>query len=225
MNAPKFSTDEAIQFGWNTAKRNLGFFVILLIVVVLAQAIPNQVQTATKDTAPFLSFLFGLVSLAVGQVIGMGLTRISLRFADGHPGRLSDLYADIPRFFSFFFAGILYIVIVVAGLILLIVPGIMWAVRYGFYGYLVIDRGAGPLEALRKSAEITQGARWQVFLFGILMFGILLVGAIALLVGLFWAIPTTLVAAAVVYRRLLAATEGPAAADASAALAAPTAGA
>jgi hypothetical protein len=210
LTAAKFSIDEAIQVGWTAAKRHIGFFVLLLVVVGLVQAIPSRVQTATQDTAPALSFLFGLVSLAVGQVVGMGLTRISLKFADGQSARLSDLYADLPRFFSFLFAGVLYAVIVVVGLVLLVVPGVMWAVRYGFYAYLVIDRGAGPLEALRKSAEITQGARWQVFFFGILAFGILLAGAIALLVGLFWAIPTTLVAAAVVYRRLLAATEGPA---------------
>jgi uncharacterized membrane protein len=224
MNTPKFSTDEAIQFGWNAAKRNIGFFVILLIVVVLAQAIPSQVQTATKETAPFLSFLFALVSLAVGQIIAMGLTRISLKFADSQPATLSDLYADLSRFFSFLFAGILYVLIVTAGLILLIVPGIMWAVRFGFYGYLVIDKGAGPMEAIRKSAEITQGARWQVFLLGILMFGILLLGAIALLIGLLWAIPTTLVAAAFVYRKLLDAAEGTATAGASTAPQAGTVG-
>lgn len=95
MTTPKFSTDEAIQVGWDAARRNIGFFVILLIVVALAQAIPSQVQTATEDTAPFLSFLFGLVSLAVGQIIAMGLTRVSLKFAAGQQAKLSDLYADV----------------------------------------------------------------------------------------------------------------------------------
>lgn len=208
METPKFSIDEAIQVGWDAAKRNIGFFIILLIVTLLLQVIPDRVQAATQTTAPLLAALFGLVGAAISNIISMGLTRISLRFADGQRANLSDLYADVARFFSFLFATILYVLIVAAGLLLLIVPGLMWMVRFGFYGYVVIDRGAGPLEALRKSAEITQGARWQVFLFGILVIGILIVGAIALLIGLFWAIPTTLVAAAVVYRRLLAATEG-----------------
>ena len=224
MNTPKFSIDEAIQFGWNAAKRNIGFFFIVFIISLVASAIPNGVQTATEKTAPFLSFLFGLVSLVVSQVLAIGITRISLRFADQQKAEIADLYTGYPLFFRYLFASILYALIVAIGLVLLVVPGVYLAVRFSQYGFLVVDKGLGPVEALRKSAALTEGARWQLFLFGILLFGLVLLGAIALLIGLFWAVPTTLVAAAFVYRRLLAAAEGTAAAGASTAPQAPAVG-
>lgn len=209
----KFSKGEAIQFGWEATKRHLGFFIIVLIIALVANAIPNRVQDATKETAPLLSFLFGLVSLFVGQVVAIGVTRISLRVHDREQPELADLFNRYALFFKYLFASLLYALIVAAGLILLIVPGIMWAVRFALYGYLVVDKGLGPVEALGQSAQLTQGARWDLFVFGLLLFGIILLGALALGVGLFLAFPTALMAGAFVYRRLLAAAGTPAAAQ------------
>lgn len=177
--------------------------MVALILAGLAQGIPNSLQTSTKEWAPLLSFQFGLASLVIGQIVAIGLTRIVLRVCDGQQPEYSDLYNGLALFFKYLLASILYGLIVAAGLILLIVPGIMWAVRFGFYGFLVVDQGAGPVEALRRSSALTQGARWNLFVFGLMLFGIVVLGALALMVGLFLAVPTALVAAAYVYRRLL----------------------
>ena len=91
----------------------------------------------------------------------------------------------------------------------MIIPGIIWAIKFQFYDYLIIDKKLGPIEALKKSAVITKGAKGNLFVFGLLLGGINLLGAICLLIGLFAAIPTTLVAKAFVYRKLLAQVEVP----------------
>jgi len=41
MTIQKFSIKEALQFGWNTMKNNLSFFMILLIVMGLLHVIPE----------------------------------------------------------------------------------------------------------------------------------------------------------------------------------------
>ena len=51
------------------------------------------------------------------------------------------------------------------GLILLIVPGIIFAVVFGFYGFVIAERGdgVGITESLQRSADLTRGHRWQLF--------------------------------------------------------------
>lgn len=73
-----------------------------------------------------------------------------------------------------------------------------------FYGL-----GTGRLRgvrtsSLREAAADTQGVKWRLLGFGLLCLGVNLVGAIAIGVGLLVTIPTTLVAAAYVFRRLQA---------------------
>jgi len=89
---------------------------------------------------------------------------------------------------------IIYGLIVCAGLLLLIVPGIIWALKYSLYGYFVIDRNMGPLEALKASAEATEGAKGELFSLALLLFGVQILGLICLCVGLLFTIPLALVA-------------------------------
>jgi len=79
---------------------------------------------------------------------------------------------------------------------------VIWAIKYQFFGYLIVDRGLGPVEAIRKSAGVTDGAKVDLFLFGLLIAGINLLGMLALVVGLFVTLPLSLIAYAHVYRRL-----------------------
>jgi uncharacterized membrane protein len=103
-------------------------------------------------------------------------------------------------------AGILYGLIVLAGIILLIVPGIVWAVKFSLCFYFVIDKGLGPVQALKASSRTTIGVKWPLFGFGLLCGLINLLGLLCLVVGVFVTYPTVLIAHALVYRQLLAQT-------------------
>lgn len=207
MTTKKFSTDEAIRFGWNTMKSNLGFFIGLLIVVGLIYSVPDIIlELVTKD-APILSIIIWIVSWILSILVSMGLIKISLRFCDNEKARFSDLFSQYPLFFKYLFGSILYGLIVLAGLILLIIPGIIWGIKFRFYDYFIIDKKLGPIEALKRSSAITKGTKWNLFLFGLLLGLIDVLGFLFLLIGLFATIPTTMVAMAFVYRKLLAQAE------------------
>jgi len=198
-----FSKAEAIRFGWNTMMSNPGFFVVLLIVVGLIYVLPEIIRKSMEGNNPALTVPLGLVSAVLQIIIGMGLIRISLRFCDNQKGEFADLFSCLPLFFKYLFGSILYGLIVLAGIILLIIPGIVWAIKFMFFSYLIIDQGAGPIDSLKRSAAITAGAKWDLFLFGLLLLAVNLLGTLALLIGLFATIPTSMVATAYVYRKLL----------------------
>ena len=211
MTTKAFSKGEAIRFGWAAMKANIGFFIGLLIVVGLISYSPDTVLRLARVEAPGVILIVGVASFALQQWMGMGVTRISLKFADGARAEMGDLFARADLFFKYVGGSILYALIVLGGLILLIVPGFIWAMKYQFYGYFIMDRELGPIEALKQSAAITGGAKGNLFLFALVLAGINMLGALALVIGLFATIPTSIVAVGFVYRRLLArAAAGPA---------------
>lgn len=164
---------------------------------------PRYYCNNNRSRCPVLSIIIQIASFVLSMIIGMGLIKICLRFCDGEKGEFSDLFSCYPLFFKYLVGSILYGLIVVVGLILLIIPGIIWAIKFQFFDYLIVDKGLGPIDALEKSSEITRGVKWDLFIFAILLGIINLLGLLCLLVGLFVTIPVTMVAIAFVYRKLL----------------------
>ena len=67
----------------------------------------------------------------------------------------------------------------VGGLLLLVIPGIVIAVRYFFVDCVVVLENADSTRARRRSVSLTRGRRWQLFGFMVLFFvafGALLAG-------------------------------------------------
>ena len=193
-----------MRFGWATTKSNIGFFVGLLIATWLLNIVSSIIANIVTIAAGiFIGAIFYIASYVLGIVVSIGLIKIPLRFCDNEKARFADLFSHYHMFFKYLFGSILYVLIVFGGIILLIIPGIIWAIRFGCFGYLIVDKELGPVEALKKSFAITKGATWDLFIFGLLLVGINLLGVLSLLVGLFVTIPITMVATAYVYRRLL----------------------
>jgi len=207
MATKKFSKGEAIRFGWNTMKGNLGFFIGLLIIVSLITVIPSLLQLLMEKDAPDLSLILSIVSVVLGVIIEMGMIKIALEFTDNSKAKLGDLFSCIPLLPKYLIASILYGLIVLGGMILLIIPAIIWGIKFHFFSYFIVDKGEGAIEALKRSSSITMGAKWDLFLFGLLIIGINILGLLALVIGLFATIPTSMVAIAFVYRKLSAQAE------------------
>lgn len=194
---PVFSSTEALRYGWSTMRANLRPLVILgaigALLVLVERSLPSEGALLLKLALQLLEIAFAVV-----------LIRTSLRLHDGQPIALSDDRVDevFRDFWGYLLTSLLLGLIVAGGLLLLIVPGVLWALRYGFAGFCAIDAHSDPLAALRESRRITEGARGALLGFGLLVFGVNLLGALALGVGTIVTVPTTCLAAAYVFRRL-----------------------
>jgi hypothetical protein len=58
----------------------------------------------------------------------------------------------------------------------LIVPGIILGLMFMFYGYVMIEKKRGPIQAFKESKRFTDGAKWDLFLFSLLVIGLNLLG-------------------------------------------------
>jgi len=198
----KFSKKEAIKFGWEIANRKIKFFIPLLILVYGLPALFNSFSDSLKKESFFASFLLNVISSVISIIFGLGLIKISLKLCDGEEARFSDLVSQYKLFFRYLFASFLYGLITLLGFVLLIVPGIILLIRLGFFDYLIVDKNSTIIESLKRSWEITRGNTWNLFLLYFLFALINILGVLALIFGLFWSIPTTMVAEAFVYRKL-----------------------
>jgi uncharacterized membrane protein len=214
----EFSTGSALRFGWETFKKRPWFFVGSTVVILLASglidAFSSALNTAVGGTAEQPSIIVTVVNLGLGTLLGMGATAFYLAAHDTPDTvDLSALWHPQP-FWKYLGASILYGLTLVAGLILLIVPGIIFALMFMFTTFIVIDRDLGPVEAMKESNRITHGHKWSLLGFTLVLVLINLLGVIALVVGLLVSIPVSSLAVTHAYRVLSGRTP-PAAQDAA----------
>jgi uncharacterized membrane protein len=196
-----FSKKEAVSYGFELAKKNLIFFILLFVIVMLITAVMTGLRIATIKE-PLAAFVIWIAQTVLDLIVGMGLIYISLKFLDKKKPTYKDLFYYKP-IVNYFLTSVLTGLIVLVGFILLIVPGIVFAVRLKFAVYLVIDKNLDPVEAIKTSWRMTKGSAWNLFFFGIILGLINLLGFICLIIGLFITVPLTMLATTLVYRKLL----------------------
>ena len=203
-----FSPTEAIKFGWKSFTANPGFLLGLIVIVYVIQfAVGIVVGLVPSDSSSgaALTFLLSLVSNAISILISLGMINALLKFVNTGKGNFSDIFSELTNFsllINYFIGSILVGLIVIGGLFLLIVPGIYFAIRLSQFPYFIVDKKIGALEAIKASWNATKGNVWNLIGFGLLSFGVMILGFIALIVGVLAAIPVVSVASVYVYKML-----------------------
>lgn len=192
--------EKVLREGWKTAKANLGF-LIGLIFIIGAITIALSAVVGAVENQVFILF-WNVVSMIVSLWLSLGAIRILLDLVYDKEVQFKALFSQGHHLLNFLVAAILYNLIVLGGLILLIVPGIIWGIKFQFFSYFIVDEGMGVMDSLRASSQITAGDKWNLFLLGLSIFVINFIGMLLLLVGLLVTYPLTLLALAYAYTHL-----------------------
>jgi uncharacterized membrane protein len=203
MSENTFNGKEALKYGWEQTKKNILFFTLLLVATFIISLILNFITlqlTGEKLNviSGIIAFLFNIIKL----IIPLVFIKISLNFYDIQKADFQSVQTSLALFFKFILGSLFYWLIIACGIFLLLVPGIIWGVKFQYFGYLIIDKGLHPIEAIKKSAEITNGNRTNLFWFNIKLILINLLGALFFGVGVIITLPATMIALAHVYRQL-----------------------
>ncbi|HEX6195744.1 MAG TPA: hypothetical protein VFZ37_07530 [Jiangellaceae bacterium] len=204
----RFEIGEALGAGWRLFWPNI---LPMALFALIVWAVNGLLQLLRDDAGWFVSFLLGLTGFIVGQLVAIGWIKLALDITDGRPVSAEAVLDRFRLVVPYLIAAVLFGLMVGIGLVLLIVPGVIAFIVFAFYGFHIVDTGEqNPFEALRRSAELTRGHRWQLFLFGLVLIGINILGLLVLLVGVLISSGISLLAVAYVYRRLAAPVAGPA---------------
>jgi hypothetical protein len=146
-------------------------FVVLANLAVLFIAIPAALNIAGVALVPIspifglLSFI-GLLALVVGELIAFAAIFL-VAMADLHqtPVHIEGLIKTATgRFWPMLGLFLLLIIGVAIGLILLIVPGIILALAWSVAMPVLVLENRGVFDSFKRSAELTRGKRWSIFL-------------------------------------------------------------
>lgn len=197
-----FSVGDAISYGWNATKNNLGFFILAFLIIWVVEAILSYLNGALSRNAPLIGFLFGLIVYVIGLFFQMNLIKIGLEVFDNRQPRLEDLFVVPAHWVSYLIAGIIFGIVVGIGFVIFIIPGLFMLTRWLFFGYAIVDQGADATQSLGASWQLTRGHFWGVFLLVLALFVINIIGAILFGVGLLISAPISLMASTYAYRAL-----------------------
>lgn len=206
VDSHRFEIGAAIMQGWRSFVANVvpmaAYAGIVLVVNLLVSWLTRG------ETGFFGSLINSLVSFVISQLIAIGWLRIALDIVDGVPVTMDRVRESFGVLVPYIIAAIVFSIMVGIGFVLLIVPGIIVLVVFGFYGWALVDgRCRDAFEALRFSAEITRGERLHLFGFGVVIVLLNLLGVLLFVVGVLVTSAVSILAAAHVYRALAASRE------------------
>jgi hypothetical protein len=194
MSSNKIDISKAIKYGWESVKKDLWYFVGIAFVVTLVSIVFNS-----KGMPAFWVYI-GVIVIAW---LTCGYLKIALEYKQGNKLPFDDLFKQYKYLWRFIGASLLIGVIVALGFIVLIIPGIYFALKYQFVLNLIVDKDMGVFEAMQKSAEMTKGVKMSLLGFNIVCGGVVVLGFLALGVGVLVAQPVVYLADVYIYRKLL----------------------
>ena len=188
---------------WSLILTSFWILVVITVIHAILRAPADSIEESVRAGERLHGFwgLFaGLYGLFLAGPLTMGYAWTLLRAARGEEVRIRHLFGAFERnYWNAVGAGLLSALIVIGGMLLLVVPGIIFACRLAFVPYMIVDRQLSATEAIRTSWSMTKGHAGTVFVMGLLAIPAFIAGAIALVVGIFVAFLWVAAAFAVLY--------------------------
>ena len=223
-----YSVGNAFTYAFDKFKQNLGPLIlitlILLVSVFVIQFIGNLITSGMTGAgelifdpesgefeggaaggffagAMIVSLLFSAISWAVQMVIQAGIIKASLGLTRGQKVDLGSAFNGI-NWGQVIVASLLIGVGTFVGLLLCVLPGIVWIFMTWYTLYFVIDRDMSAVDAIKASIGLVKDNLGPLLLFFLAAVAAYIVGACLCGVGLLAAIPVVVIAQAYTFRTL-----------------------
>lgn len=175
--------------GWEIYKGNFGaFFGGYLVTMLLIMA---------GGMVPLGNYIVGGPLLGALIMMAFGAMR-------GRPAEFNRLFDGFKTMFlPLFLVFLVKSLVITLGVLLCVLPGIYLGVSYLFALHLVVDKRADFWPAMETSRKLI-GRHWGgMFLFGLALAGINLLGALALCIGAFFTAPLMLCSICAAYEDIV----------------------
>jgi len=166
----RLSMESTLQVGFNLLRKAPAEFIIFS---VLGVAVFSNPVSGVLLGGPVMASYFHMAHLAnSGQKIEM-----------------SDFFKGFEKAGSLIKLNLLIFLLVLLGLLMLVIPGIYFAVSYVFSHLFVWFYDKDPSEAMRLSKLTVSGNFWQIILLFLILAGINLLGIMAMGIGILLTMP------------------------------------
>ncbi|MFC3772339.1 DUF975 family protein [Paenibacillus sp. GCM10012303] len=164
-----------------------------------------------------LTLIYSLILGLVGSIPGIGWIGVLLlggpltfamyvfflRLYRGERPLIGSLFDGFSRYAPTMALYLLMYVLIILWSLLLVVPGIIAALRYSqAYFIMQDDATIGPQDAIERSKEMMYGHKWRLFVLYVSFIGWALLSAITFGIGSLWLVPYMLASQAAFYEDL-----------------------
>lgn len=220
--APRdYSIGDAFSYGWNKFKQNLGPILIIALIALVLSAITGVLSwliarsssttqtigdtTVTTTSMGFgstiLSGLVSIIGAIITLIITIGIIRAALDITYGRQVTTASVFS----FDKIVPAAITYILIGIGtfiGLLLCVIPGLLFAFFAQYAIYFVLDKNLSPVDAIKASFAFVRANAGTLLGFYLVCLLTIFVGYLLCGVGLLVAYPVVAIATAYTYRVL-----------------------
>ena len=161
------------------------------------------IRLGILGTVSVITVLYAMAMVVVGSVIQLGYVRYNLKLVDGREAYLGDLFTYFDRFGDAFLLRLYMGIFIVLWSMLFVIPGIVAAYGYAMAPYIMAeDPQCRPLDALRRSKEMMNGRKMDLFLLQFSFIGWNLLSVLTFGLAQLFVTPYTNAATAAFYRDL-----------------------
>jgi uncharacterized membrane protein len=149
------------------------------------------------------SFVVNIANTLISFFAAYVMVRLSLAAARGEaPSWREAIRVKARPFWYFILASILVGVIDGIGLILLVIPGLYLLARLALFNFAIVDEDLSPIESVKRAWALSHGRFWKMFLAGLIIIGMNVLGVVLLGIGVLVSSPVSFLFSAYIYEKL-----------------------
>lgn len=186
-----FKVKQKIKEVWVLYKENINVILLFTLLTLVLDSIKQRHNFPLTILMIFVSVLLSYV-----------WARSALNLIDTKEFKpfSKESLPDIKQYWNFLSTNILMGLIFLGGLILFIIPGFYFMGRLAFASYISVDKNKSAEDSIKESWNMTRDHGWSIFWKGFLIGLFILLGVLALFVGLFITYPIGIIIFAMLYR-------------------------
>jgi hypothetical protein len=147
-------------------KKNIWPISILTLAIEFPYILIQNIHYFSNTSSEFsnnVGFILLLATLIIYPLSSGAQISLYAMIIRGTKIDLKKCVTDSRQWlFNLAVGSLIYIFFTFMGLLVFIVPGIVIAARLSFYCFFIVLDGLKPVDALKKSAQVTKGYTWQI---------------------------------------------------------------
>ncbi len=165
-------------------------FLIYIAIAIVLNILLSLVFSSPVDNPNLLNQqIVSILSYPVLIPLMVGMMMLAIKYSRGESIHYRSMFNYYHMTGHLALAAILIYILTLIGFLLLILPGIYLSIAYVFALPLIADKGLDVWEAMELSRKVVTKNWFKVFGLMLLLGLIFGLGALALGIGLIWAIP------------------------------------
>ena len=195
------STEEALLLAWKSCLHNKKIIAISSALGIGAYFfVFGSLFLFTQGYG--ITLFFAFIFYIIATILQVGFIKITLNISGNKTVTLALIVKSYKLFVRHIAGCVFYLSVVLIGLILGVLPGVIWAVQYSLWPFVMVNKNVDVLTSFKESKRITKGHCRTLYVLYASLIGGVLVSIIPLGIGLLISYPVALLTVAYVYRKL-----------------------